>query len=141
MDSSPTLDQFFFFFFALNSLEHLHVHGTVPTVSFPKPAQGAYQSHFRWALIKTIIVSPELSSGRDLAIQMSVRRPEHFLETVWPTCNLMVFGMWLGLGLKMRMLNQTLPCKGSKSDCSPTALLNLFWAEIFTAPLKLWYHC
>ena len=63
------------------------------------------------------IVSPELSSGRDLVIQMSVRRaacgvrrppsmffcPEHISGSVWPT--LMIFGMWVGLGLKLRMLN------------------------------------
>ena len=60
------------------------------------------------SLFFLLIVSPELSSGRDLAIQMSVRRPyifcpEHFSETVWPT--LMIFGMWVGLGPKVRMLN------------------------------------
>ena len=66
---------------------------------------------------KSHFVSPELSSGRDLVIQMSVRRapsavrrppsmvfcPEHISGTVWPT--LMIFGMWVGLGLKLRMLN------------------------------------
>ena len=108
-----------------------------------------------------IFVSPELSSGRDLGIQMSVRRPastvyiflsgaflgvpyaylddiwclggamaegvhaeflvwhmiikyliciiyakncpEHFSGTIYPT--LMIFGMWVGLGSKVRMLN------------------------------------
>ena len=57
-----------------------------------------------------IFVSPELSSGRDLVIQMSVGRaasmffcPEHFSGTVWPT--FMIFGMWVGLGLKLHMLN------------------------------------
>ena len=38
-------------------------------------------------------------------------------------------------------LLQALPFKGSESDCSPTALLNLFWAELFIALLKLLYHC
>ena len=73
---------------------------------------------------KSLFVSPELSSGRDLVIQMSVRRaacgvqraasavrrppsmvfcPEHISGTVWPT--LMIFGMWVGLGLKLHMLN------------------------------------
>ena len=35
---------------------------------------------------------------------------------------------------------QALPFKGSESNCSPTALLNPFWVELFIAPLKLWYH-
>ena len=59
-----------------------------------------------------LFVSPELSSGRDLVIQMSVRRagsavrrpcffcPEHISGNI-----LMIFGMWVGLGLKLRMLN------------------------------------
>ena len=49
----------------------------------------------------SLFVSPELSSGRDLVIQMSVRRPpsvifcpEYISGTVWPT--LMIFGMWVG---------------------------------------------
>ena len=35
-------------------------------------------------------------------------------------------------------VKQALPFKGSESNCSPTAP-NLFWVELFIAPLKLWY--
>ena len=116
--------------------------------------------HWYYSIVQVVFVSPELSSGRDLVIQMSVRRPlsavhgflsraylgnrmtylddiryvggfrskvahaelwtwqmpikyliciiyakicpEHFSGTVCPTW--MIFGMWVGLGPKVRMV-------------------------------------
>ena len=66
-------------------------------------------------MLALVFVSPELSSGRDLVIQMSVRRPPSAVRRPWFFVRsisgepydlpLMIFGMWVGLGLKLGMLS------------------------------------
>ena len=63
--------------------------------------------------LQLIFVSPELSSGRDLVIQMSVRRAPSavhgFLSGAYLGIRMTylddIFSMWVGLGPKLRMLN------------------------------------